>query len=305
MSLPSSLPSSAPFALPAPAVSSLVARLRAAGCVFAEDEAELLLTTARTPSDLTAMADRRVAGQPLEHVLGWAEFCGRRVAVDPGVFVPRRRTEFLVHQAAALARAVPRRRPVVVDLCCGTGAVGAALAAALAPEPGDPATCEPDSPQAGHGIELHAADIEPAAVRCARRNIPPATGQVYEGDLYAPLPTALRGRVDILVVNAPYVPTDAIGLLPSEARDHEPRVALDGGTDGLDVQRRVAADAYQWLAPGGHLLIETSERQAPQTLAAFRHHGLAPRLATDDDLCATVAIGTRPNAAGPAGRRPC
>ncbi|MFH9425274.1 putative protein N(5)-glutamine methyltransferase [Streptomyces sp. NPDC017529] len=285
MSLPSS-----PSALSAPAVSTLVTRLRAAGCVFAEDEAELLLTTARTPSDLTAMADRRIAGQPLEHVLGWAEFCGRRIAVDPGVFVPRRRTEFLVHQAAALARAVPRRRPVVVDLCCGTGAVGAALAAEL----GSPASREAASPQAG--IELHAADIEPAAVRCARRNIPPATGRVHEGDLYAPLPPALRGRVDILVVNAPYVPTEAIGLLPSEARDHEPRVALDGGADGLDVQRRVAADAYRWLAPGGHLLIETSERQAPRTLAAFRRHGLVPRLATDDDLCATVAIGTRPTA---------
>src|SRR6266568_4538291 len=84
--------------------SVIVSRLRAAGCVFAEDEARLLVSAARTPGDLAAMVDRRAAGQPLEHVLGWAEFCGLRIAVDPGVFVPRRRTEFLVHQAAALVR---------------------------------------------------------------------------------------------------------------------------------------------------------------------------------------------------------
>ncbi|MFI2242218.1 putative protein N(5)-glutamine methyltransferase [Streptomyces chrestomyceticus] len=286
MSLP--LPTTA-----APAPAGLVTRLRAAGCVFAEDEARLLVSTARTPSDLTAMTDRRIAGFPLEQVLGWAEFCGLRIAVDPGVFVPRRRTEFLVRQAAALVRTRTRGaagpRPVVVDLCCGTGAVGAALAAAVnAPAPSTSPAPVP------HRIDLHATDIEPAAVRCARRNLRPATGQVYEGDLYAPLPPALRGRVGLLVVNAPYVPTDAIGLLPPEARDHEPRVALDGGTDGLDVQRRVAADALRWLAPGGHLLIETSARQAPHTLEAFRRGGLVTRLATDDDLGATVAIGTSP-----------
>src|SRR6266571_4244443 len=107
--------------------SAVVARLRAAGCVFAEDEARLLLAAARTPADLAAMVDRRAAGQPLEHVLGWAEFCGLRIAVDPGVFVPRRRTEFLVRHAAALARqaaspagqAPGRPRTFVVDLCCG------------------------------------------------------------------------------------------------------------------------------------------------------------------------------------------
>lgn len=287
-----SLPLPATTAAPSPA--GLVTRLRAAGCVFAEDEARLLVSTARTPSDLIAMTDRRIAGFPLEQVLGWAEFCGLRIAVDPGVFVPRRRTEFLVGRAAALVRArgTAGPRPVVVDLCCGTGAVGAALAAAVnGPAPGTPAAAPPSVPPR---IDLHATDIEPAAVRCARRNIRPGTGQVYEGDLYTPLPPALRGRVDLLVVNAPYVPTDAIGLLPPEARDHEPRVALDGGADGLDVQRRVAADALRWLAPGGHLLIETSERQAPHTLDAFRRGGLVTRLATDDDLGATVAIGTSP-----------
>ncbi|MES4906974.1 MULTISPECIES: putative protein N(5)-glutamine methyltransferase [unclassified Streptomyces] len=252
--------------------SAIVTRLRSVGCVFAEDEAHLLVTTARTPEELAAMVDRRVAGLPLEHVLGWAEFHGLRIAVDHGVFVPRRRTEFLVDQAVGLARP----GSVVVDLCCGSGAVGAALIAALGP------------------IELYAADIEPAAARCARRNIPVDKGRVYEGDLYEPLPAALRGRVDILVVNAPYVPTDAIRLLPPEARDHEPRVALDGGTDGLDVQRRVLAGAAGWLAPDGHLLVETSERQAPRTAETFARHGLVPRIAGCEELGATVVIGTRP-----------
>jgi release factor glutamine methyltransferase len=248
----------------------IIARLRAAGCVFAEDEAQLLVSTARTPAELAAMLDQRVLGLPLEHVLGWAEFCGLRIAVDPGVFVPRRRTEFLVDQAAALAGSRPG--VVVVDLCCGSGAVGAALAAVL------------------DQVELYAADIDPAAVRCARRNIGSA-GRVYEGDLYEPLPATLRGRVDVLVVNAPYVPTDKIGLLPPEARLHEPQVALDGGADGLDIQRRVAAAAAQWLAPGGHLLIETSERQATRTAEAVSLGGLIARTVGDDELDATVVIG--------------
>src|SRR5437763_4412118 len=120
--------------------AAIVARLRAAGCVFAEDEARLLISAARTPADLDARVAQRVAGLPLEHVLGWAQFCGMRIAVDPGVFVPRRRTEFLVERAAALARqrAGAAAGPggagggpvVVVDLCCGSGALGAALAAA-------------------------------------------------------------------------------------------------------------------------------------------------------------------------------
>lgn len=256
--------------------SAVVTRLRTAGCVFAEDEAHLLISTARTPSDLAAMVDRRVAGLPLEHILGWAEFCGLRIALDPGVFVPRRRTEFLVHQAVAVRdRRTPVRPQVVVDLCCGSGAVGTALVAALG------------------RVELHAVDIDPAAVRCARRNVATA-GQVYGGDLYAPLPGTLRGRVDLLVASAPYVPTEAIGLLPPEARIHEPRVALDGGEDGLDVVRRLVAAAPLWLAPDGHLLVETSERQAPRTAEAFTRNGLIPRVAGSGELDATVVIGTRP-----------
>jgi release factor glutamine methyltransferase len=256
--------------------SVIVTRLRAAGCVFAEDEAQLLISAARTPADLVAMVDRRAAGLPLEQVLGWAQFCGLRIAVDPGVFVPRRRTEFLVDQAAALARP----QTVVVDLCCGSGAVGAALVVALG------------------AVELHAVDIDPAAVRCARRNLADTGGQVYDGDLYEPLPAALRGRVDVLVASTPYVPTEAIRLLPPEARTYESRVALDGGVDGLDILRRVIAAAPSWLAPGGCLLVETSDRQASQTVDAIARNGLSPRVASSDDLGATVVVGTRPDLPG-------
>jgi release factor glutamine methyltransferase len=253
-----------------PGAADVAAALRAAGCVFAEDEARLLIEAAATPRDLAAMVDRRARGAPVEHVVGWAEFCGLRIAVDPGVFVPRRRTEFLVRQAIALARG--RGRLVVVDLCCGSGALAATLAAAL------------------DVAELHAADIDTAAAACARRNLAAAGGRVYQGDLFCPLPAALRGRIDLLTANVPYVPAGEIGLLPAEARLHEARVALDGGADGLDVLRRVARVAGSWLAPGGHLLVETSERQAPLAVEIAAAGGLIPRVETCAELSATVLI---------------
>lgn len=248
---------------------AVVARLRAAGCVFAEDEARLLADAAGTPAELDALVGRRVSGLPLEQVVGWAEFRGLRIFVDPGVFVPRRRSEFLVETAVSLAR---RPGPVIVDLCCGTGALGVAIAAEL-------------------GAELHAADIDPAAVRCARRNVEPAGGRVYQGDLFGPLPPALRGRVTVLICNAPYVPSREVALLPPEARDHEPRVALDGGPDGLAVLRRVAAEAPRWLAPGGHLLVETSDLQAPALTRAMTAAGLTARTHSREEYGATVVTG--------------
>jgi release factor glutamine methyltransferase len=262
----------------------VVTQLRAAGCVFAEDEARLLLAEAGDPVELADMVDRRCRGVPLEHVLGWVDFCGRRIAVAPGVFVPRPRTELLVDEAVALARATAasgRRAVVVLDLCCGSGALGVVVAAAL----GD--------------VELHASDVDPAAVRCARRNIGRFGGHVYEGDLFDPLPGSLRGRIDVLLANTPYVPTGAIGLLPTEARVHEPRTALDGGADGLDVARRVLAAAPVWLAPGGHVLIETSDDQAPSLVATAAGHGLCTRVAHDDELGATVVVASRRSAGAP------
>ena len=241
---------------------ALAATLRAAGCVFAEDEAALLLREAADEDALAAMVARRVAGEPLELVVGFAELLGERIVVAPGVFVPRQRS-------AALVRAAERGlRPgdVVVDLCCGSGAIGAVLRVHL-------------------DVEVYAADVDPAAVACARHNLPPE--RVFEGDLYDALPRELRGRVAAVVANAPYVPTSAIALMPPEARDHEHRVALDGGPDGLDVQRRVIGGAAEWLAPGGRVLVESSEQQAPTSAALMEAAGLRA------EVDGQAVIGTR------------
>ena len=262
---------------------AIVARLRAAGCVFAEDEAALLAGAAGSPGELEAMVAARVRGLPLEQVVGWAEFRGLRILVDPGVFVPRRRSEFLVQVVISLATG-----PVIVDLCCGTGALGLAVLVAL-------------TEAGGRDAELHAADLDPAAVACARRNVEPAGGHVYQGDLFAPVPARLRGRVDVLICNAPYVPTGEIAFMPPEARDHEARMALDGGGDGLAVLRRAGAEAPRWLAPGGVLLVETSERQADPMAAAITAAGLVAGVHHDEETGATVVTGTAP-AAAPRGR---
>lgn len=261
-------------AIPDPA---LVARLRAAGCVFAEEEAVLLEEAASDERELEQLAERRIAGEPLEQVVGWAEFAGLRLVVEPGVFVPRRRTEFLAARAVGFARlaAANGRVPVVVDLCCGAGAIGAAIAEAAGP------------------VELVAVDIDPAAVRAARRNLEPRGARVAEGDLFEALPGDILGRVDVLAVNAPYVPSDEIAMMPPEARDHEARVALDGGHDGLDLHRRIAASAREWLAPGGRLLIETSRLQAPTTAALLAEGGLTTEVLRDEERAATIVVGSR------------
>jgi release factor glutamine methyltransferase len=266
--------------LPSPVI---VDRLRRAGCVFAEDEAAILQASAGSPQELDAMVARRVSGLPLEQVVGWAEFRGLRIEVDPGVFVPRRRSEFLVEVAIAGAD----DRSVIVDLCCGTGALGLATAAGLSARDGSG-----QGTRAAFGARLHAAELDPAAVTCARRNVEPAGGQVYEGDLFTPLPSSLKGRVAILICNAPYVPTSEIAFMPPEARDHEARMALDGGSDGLAILRRAAARAPDWLAPGGTLLVETSERQAALMADVMTSAGLSPRVHTDEEMGATVVTGT-------------
>jgi release factor glutamine methyltransferase len=275
--------------------------LRAAGCVFAEDEADMLISAVADESALAGLVRRRVAGEPLEQVVGFADFAGVRVTLRPGVFVPRIRSELLVRLAveaaetamAATAAAVQGataateqrkaapgatgvRPPVVLDLCCGSGALGAAVAVRVPV------------------IDLHAADVEPAAVACARDNLTALGGRVYQGDLFAALPDALRGRVDVLLANVPYVRTAHLAFLPAEARLHEPMSALDGGADGLDVFRAVVAAAPQWLAPGGVLLSEATEAQSDAATSALRAAGLSADVVVDDDLEATAVRGRRP-----------
>ena len=246
-------------------------RLRAAGCVFAEAEADLILSHSETAAEVLDLVQRRVDGDPLEYIVGWALFAGLHIVVEPGVFVPRRRTEFLAEQAVARAQS----NSIVVDLCCGSGAVGAAMLATLG------------------SIELYATDIDPAAVHCARRNIR-RQNSVFEGDLLDALPVSLRGLVTVLTANAPYVPTEEISLMPPEARLHEAAIALDGGADGLDIQRRVAADAAKWLAPNGYVLVESSKRQAPMSAQIMERVGFSTRILFDDERESTVIVGQNP-----------
>lgn len=288
----------------------LVARLRAAGCVFAEDEARILTEAADGDAGrLEELTAARVGGLPLEHLVGWAELDGRRWLVAPGVFVPRQRSELLVREATARAasgRAGGRPAPgatgdaasgsvsagapvLLVDLCCGCGALGGAVAARLL--------------AAGHDVELHAADVDPVAVTCAHDNLKaladddgPGAGRLaahtYTGDLAEPLPAELRGRVDVLVANAPYVPTTAISMMPPEAREHEPHAALDGGDDGLAILRRVIDLAPALLRPGGHLLVETGEGQVSAAVGHMTAAGLTPTVLSDEDLGATALAAT-------------
>jgi release factor glutamine methyltransferase len=200
----------------------VVERLRAGGSVFAEDEARLL-------GGDEEMIARRIAGERLEHILGRVEFCGLRLEVDPGVFIPRPQTEALAEQAAAL------RPAVALDLFAGCGAIACVVKAR------NPAA------------RVVAAELDPAALACARRNGERFSVEVVAADVDDGVPSELEGRVDVLTANVPYVPTAELRYVP---HDGEPESALDGGADGLDWLRRVKEIAPRWLRPGGVLLYE-------------------------------------------------
>lgn len=256
-------------------VAHLAQRLAAAGCVYAEEEASILTEAAATAEQLDAMVARREAGEPLEYVVGWSAFRGLRLEVADGVFVPRARSDLLVEETASLVRCVsgPGRTVVVVDLCCGVGAIGAAVAAEV--------------PQ----VELHAADVDPRAVACAEKNLQAVGGVVHEGDLFGALPRRLRRRIDVLVASPPYVPTTEIRLLSAEAREFESPTALDGGADGYDVVRRIARGARQWLSPHGCLAVEVGETQVELAADIIESLGYSTRAVTSPDYGSGVVTG--------------
>jgi release factor glutamine methyltransferase len=257
-------------------LQDVVASLRQGGSVYAEEEADLLLEAATDDEHLGELVRRRNEGEPVEHLVGWVAFAGLRLAVTAGVFVPRRRTELLAREAACVCPA----GGVLVELCCGCAPVSAAVVAA------DPS------------VAVVAADIDPAAVACAARNLP-SDALTCCGDLFAPLPGRLKGRVDVLVANAPYVPTEAVAMMPREARLHEPLVALDGGPDGLEVHRRLLAEAGEWLTPEGQVLIEVAGEQVVAALAIFESHDLTAQVVGAPEIGGTVLVGNRARATRP------
>jgi release factor glutamine methyltransferase len=259
-------------------VASAAEQLAAAGCVFASEEASILCEVAGSAEELAAMVARRASGEPLEYVVGWAGFRGLRLIVRDGVFIPRPRSGFLVEEAASLVRCVggADRPVVVVDLCCGVGAIGAALTAEL------PA------------VDLHAVDLDARAVACAEENLAPYGARVHHGDLFDALPRRLRGRTDVIVASPPYVPTDEIRLLPLEAREHESGTALDGGPDGLDLVERIAHRARPWLAPHGGLALEVGDSQLDRAALILDGFGYRSRAVTSEDYGSAVVVGRRP-----------
>jgi release factor glutamine methyltransferase len=257
----------------------VVAFLRAAGCVYAEEEARILTESARSSDELRAFLDRRAEGEPLEYIVGWAEYCGLRIPLCRGVFVPRRRSEFLAECSIQLVTATAERTdgapPVrVLDMCCGSGAIGLAVAVGST------------------NVELLAADNSSVAVGCARENLARVNGSVYQGDLFAALPRTELHGLDVILANAPYVPTEKIQTLPAEARLYEPLSTLDGGPEGTSVQRRILESAAEWLRTPGAVLIETAEEMADMTLQIAREAGFASEIRASAELDATVVIGT-------------
>lgn len=237
----------------------MVDRLVAAGCVAADEEAAELVAAAPDGATLEAWLGRRERGEPQAWITGALEFCGRRLHMLPGVYVPRAQTEDLARRAAALLPAGGR----AVDLCTGSGAVATHLR-----------TAQPTATVVG-------VDVDERAALCARRNGAPTV----VGDLAEPLRFDLA--VDVVTAVAPYVPTGAIPLLPADVQRYEPRRALDGGADGLDLVRRVVVGAARLLRPGGWLVTELGgdqdEALAP-TLDAWGFDSLEPWWDEDGDL---------------------
>jgi release factor glutamine methyltransferase len=216
--------------------------LAAAGCVAADEEAvELLEAAGGDAARVAELVRRRSAGEPLAWLVGSVRFCGETVLVHPGVYVPRWQSEPMALEAAA-------RLPdggIAVDLCTGSGAIAVVLA------------------RARPGATVLATEIDPLAIACARAN----GVAVLPGDLADPVPEEMVGRVDVLTAVVPYVPTDALHLLPRDVTTYEPRLALDGGEAGVEFLIRAVRQAASVLRPGGSLLLELGgdqgERLAP------------------------------------------
>jgi release factor glutamine methyltransferase len=253
-------------------LDALTELLGEAGFVAADEEAEDLLGTAAGDGELLdALVARRLTGEPIAWITGRISFCGLELRVDPGVYVPRWHTEPLARRAA-------ERLPdegTAIDVCTGTGAIAAVLRAAR------PAA------------RVVATDLDERAVVCARANGVDA----YHGDLFAPVPAELRGRVDVVAGVVPYVPTPSLPLLQRDTFAFESGLSYDGGDDGTDVLRRVLVDSTAFLRPGGALLLELGGDQADllgPELDRLRYDDVERLFDEEDDVRGIEATLTGP-----------
>jgi len=235
-----------------------------------------------TPDERAAFRagiERRAAGEPLQYVTGEMPFRHLVLHVRPGVFIPRPETEVLVDAVLEFLDRSGVAEPLVVDLCTGSCAVAASVA------------CERAN------ARVYATEIVPETAEVARGNAERSGAgerlSVLTGDLFAPLPSELRGRIDVVVSNPPYIPTADLDALPAEVAAHEPKIALDGGADGLDVVRRIAAEAQDWLRPGGLLVLETDTSRAKEAARILSQWYEGSDVRHDLTGRDRIALGTR------------
>jgi release factor glutamine methyltransferase len=259
----------------------IVDRLRAAGCVFAEREADLISASFPDDADREAAVRRRVTGEPLEYVVGHAAFGEVDVEIGPGCFIPRARAVALVDAAG---RQLNRPYLTALDLGCGVGPIAALLSLR-------------------HPTwQVHASELDETALAWARRNAQTFGFSVHAGSWWSALPDRMRGGLDLVVAHLPYVPSGQVALLPRDFRDHEDRRTVDGGVDGLDALRAVAADAIGWLAPDGLLLTQVTHAQRPTAALVAARAELTTETVDagrpDDVDEDTVVLAMRPWAGG-------
>ena len=227
---------------------------------------------------------RRAQGEPLQKILGETEFYSRVFKVEPGVFIPRPETERLVEEAVTLV-APPDRRllaPVAVEIGCGTGIIGISLAL--------------DVPR----LNVYATDVNPAAIQLTKHNAHTLGAEprvhVLQGNRFDPLPDHLKGQVDLVVSNPPYIRAADIPGLAIEVSGHDPAEALDGGQDGLVFYRALASKLGDWLRPGGHVAVEIGDDQGQDVEDIFSASGLEDirviRDYADRDRVVTARYGT-------------
>ena len=253
-----------------------VAQLRAAGIEHAERDVSWLLEEALGVSRLAIHADgtaligehaaeqarrlfaRRAQHEPVQYLLGTQDFYGLTYEVTPAVLIPRPETELLVEEVLRVCGS--QRSARIVDVCTGSGCIAVAIA------------------RARPNAMLWATDLSQQAVDVARRNVSrnrvEARVTVLHGDLLAPLTSAgVAGSVDVIVSNPPYIAAWEWPTLPPDVAEFEPRLALDGGPDGLRAHRQIADLAPCWLRPGGWLILEIGQQQSIPLVEYLRGSG--------------------------------